>query len=220
MAIPGTLHRVVYGGDLTAAEHFAFGFYFSNPTAVLADALSAANSWLSAFFVASFTVIGGTGTMTKAFMPLVAWKTVHVAQINPLTGKQTGPGVTGPASGVGTGTGASLPFQSSHCVTLLAGNQPGLRRRRNRFYLPPYVTTLMDPSTSRYVAAVGTQVAAAIKTCDDAMNAGTPGARMCVYSLADKEAFDATEIYLGDVVDTQRRRRRSLVESRTILALT
>jgi len=51
------------------------------------------------------------------------------------------------------------------------------------------------------------------------MAASGPGTAIVVYSFADKDAFDAVETYVGDVVDTQRRRRRSIPEVRSIVAL-
>lgn len=218
MAIPGTLSRWVFSGDLANGEHFAHGFYVSGNNG-FTDNITAGSAWLVSFLSSPMTVIGGTGTMAKAFMPSTVWKGLHVANIDPLTGAQTGPGMSTSFTQPGVGTGSSFPNQVTHCVTLIAGNQPGLRRRRNRFYLPPYVVGLVSDAGGRLSSGYVTMLAAAVKAGMAGAVSAVPGFAYAVYSKADKEAFLVTESYIGDYQDTQRRRRRSVIENRTTSAL-
>lgn len=219
MTITGDLWRITYSGSLNNLERFAFGQYWSIHTGLGGTTVcTVGETWLTSFLAAAASSVPAPSTVAGAFTSIVHWDTIHAGPINLATGDQTGPGTTIPTNHTGAG-GNGLPFQISHCVTLLADVNPGLRRRRNRFYLPPYIQALFVPNTDKILSSFLPQLSAAIVAGQTAAAAGNPGSALAVYSRTDHQAFDAIQIYLGDVVDTQRRRRRSLVESRTTTAI-
>lgn len=219
MAITGDLWRITYSGSINNLERFAFGQYWSIPTGFTGTvAASAGESWLTAFLASAASSVPAPSTILGAFTSIVHWDTIHAGPINLATGDQLGPGTTIVTNHTGAG-GNGLPFQTSHCVTLLADVNPGLRRRRNRFYLPPYINALFVPNTDKILSAFIPQLNAAVVAGQTAAATATPGCALAVYSRTDHQAFDAIQIYTGDVLDTQRRRRRSLIETRTTTAI-
>src|SRR5215467_2502466 len=219
MTITGDLWRVTFSGSLGSTERFAHGMYISAPTGAIGTTVCGlGETFLTAVLGAAAASLS-PAVISTAFHSIVHWDTIHAGPIDRLTGKQSSPGTTVPTNHTGGGSGNALPYQASHCVTVLASTNPGLKRRRNRFYLPPYAQAVLSTSTSKYNSAYVGQLAAAIATGQTAMAASGPGTAIVVYSFADKDAFDAVETYVGDVVDTQRRRRRSIPEVRSIVAL-
>lgn len=109
----------------------------------------------------------------------------------------------------------SLPNQCSCVVTLYTATAG--RRGRGRFYLP--FTTSLDTGTGKISDSNVATIANAAKTLVDNIN-NWPGLDigdtvMCVASNAGSALHDVTRIGVGNVVDTQRRRRGSEVEART-----
>lgn len=127
-------------------------------------------------------------------------------------------------SPVGGGGGNMLPPQTS----IVASHRTGQigRRGRGRMYLPPTGASGLDASTDYGRVAAGYQagvLAAQVALLEDcALNFGGPGFQ-CVPSIIGAPwtsyAF-ITSVQVGDVFDTQRRRRAQLSENVSSSAVT
>lgn len=115
---------------------------------------------------------------------------------------------------VGTGTDEPLPPQCAVVVSLRS-NTP-TRSGRGRFYLPsPVTTTVIDQRLDS--AAQGDILNGALAMLNHMKGLGlTP----VVYHRFDPTVTAVVTIDVGDVFDTQRRRRNKLVETRVSATLT
>lgn len=123
--------------------------------------------------------------------------------------------VTGPGGGTlatGTNTGNMLPVQTAVTVSLRTVNTSA--RGRGRFYMPP-------PSAVPHLGADGlyggsVAMAAAAKTFLGDLALSAPSnveVRPVVVGLSAQDlAFVVQEVRVGDVFDSQRRRRRQITE--------
>lgn len=121
-------------------------------------------------------------------------------------------------SRAGTGSGNPLPGEVSPCVTLrtaLAGGS-----HRGRFYLPA-TRVATTTTTGRLDATILGTMLTNIQAALVAMNADVTFtlANVVIYSRTLTTTTEVITVELGDVFDAQRRRRNSLVESRTSAAV-
>lgn len=127
-------------------------------------------------------------------------------ELDPATGKQT-TGSDATLTLAGTNAGQSLPYQCATVVSLLTNQRN--RSGRGRFYTPsPAVDQVTDGHLSATAAANTLAGAGALI---DGLTAAslTP----VLYSRTTKATTVVQELRVGDVVDTQRRRRNKLVET-------
>lgn len=124
---------------------------------------------------------------------------------------------------VGTGT-PQRPLQTAWCVTLNLGAVFG-RSGRGRVFWPAVSGTPAVDATVRVLSAARTTFmtgfttfVAGITSEMAAATSSTPW-HLVVYSRKLDGITKVTNISLGDVLDTQRRRRDSLKEARTTIAL-
>nr|CRY97227.1 hypothetical protein [uncultured prokaryote] len=122
----------------------------------------------------------------------------------------------------GNGT-ASLPPQCSLVASLLT-NVPG-RRFNGRIYLP-LSCSLMTSETGRVAPAAATQIGGAIADMLNGINTDLAAAAQdtsvsiqSTRSVGADFVFRVTSVRVGDVIDTQRRRRSALRESYTSSAV-
>lgn len=134
-----------------------------------------------------------------------------------------GYGPTGPAVAQGSATfGLSgsgtprLPFQDAICVTLQTGFAGA--RRRGRFYLPAHGCTVGSDGKWSQSAGFATAVADMLELMSDID--GTSTAIPVVYSPTGNFVTAVTAVKVGNVLDTQRRRRDALTESFQTAAVT
>lgn len=112
----------------------------------------------------------------------------------------------------GDATGGANPYSASMVLSFNTTNSRGLASR-GRMYLPlPAHPTIQSSGKYADTGVVAAQAAFVINSLsvgiDDSLQA-TPA----VLSLQDAAYAFITEVRVGDVMDTQRRRRRQLVES-------
>lgn len=113
----------------------------------------------------------------------------------------------------GVGAAECLPFQCSVAVSLKTDF--ATRSGRGRFYLPPMTTAIM--SAGRVSAAAITTAVAAVNAWWGALD--TAGLALVIRSKTSHTSVSVTSGNIGNVVDTQRRRRNKLIEVRTNLAV-
>lgn len=117
----------------------------------------------------------------------------------------------------GTGTGASLPWETSLALSLYSYERGSFvqnpRRRRGRIYLPPMASSVLDTSNSGYYAdsqlddLLGELHSFMLDAGDSA--AGVPLAPPVVFSRVGEALYPISDLYIDAKFDSQRRRERS-----------
>lgn len=108
-------------------------------------------------------------------------------------------------------------FQDSVCVSLLTG-RPG-RSYRGRQYWPA-LGAAISTTTGRLAGPTPANVAQDVKDLADMIIDAAPSSfqgHLAVYSPKLNVVTPVTQISVGDVIDTQRRRRDTLVEARSVV---
>lgn len=115
------------------------------------------------------------------------------------------------------GSGSSRhPYQTSVVFSLRTLNPS--QRAKGRLYWPATGTpidtdSLRLSSTTRDAIAAG--AVTYLEAVETAINSVVDGARLIVWSRASAAGYYVTRVVVGDVLDTQRRRRDTLVENYT-----
>lgn len=113
----------------------------------------------------------------------------------------------------GTDAGEMLPFQCATVISLLTAS--ATRHGRGRFYLPPLAVSTLD--TGRTSAAAITTLDTAWTAFFDSLN--TDGVNPVVRNRTGHVSTPVTSARVGNVIDTQRRRRNKLVEVYTAITV-
>lgn len=152
---------------------------------------------------------GGFATITTADVVTTLSST---AGIDPLTDGQT-TRVETVLSLAGTAVEETLPAQCATVISLRTAF--ATRSGRGRFYLPPLGVGVLDGG--RLSAAAISNLDAAFTAFFDAYV--TAGLSPVVRNRTLHESTTVTEARVGDVIDTQRRRRNKLQEAYTLITV-
>jgi hypothetical protein len=106
-----------------------------------------------------------------------------------------------------------LPFQCATVITLVTAS--ATRHGRGRFYLPPLGVGVLD--TGRLSAAATGSLELAFTSFFDVLS--TAGLSVVVRNRSGHVSTPVTEARVGNVIDTQRRRRNKLIETYTAIAV-
>jgi len=195
------LYRMVASGT-TPGESWSFTLHAEGSLST-ADAATAFGDALTAAWA------GGMDDVTTADVDCTL---ASVAALDPATdGQLTRVEVVLALTGVATGE--MLPFQCATVISLLTDS--ATRHGRGRFYLPPLAVSTVDG---------GLISAAAITSLDTAWTAffdslNTDGLNPVVRNRTGHISTPVTSARVGNVFDTQRRRRNKLVEVYTAIAV-
>jgi hypothetical protein len=195
------LYRMVASGT-TPGESWSFTLHAEGSLST-ADAATAFGDALTAAWA------GGMDDVTTADVDCTS---ASVAALDPATdGQLTRVEVVLALTGVATGE--MLPFQCATVISLLTDS--ATRHGRGRFYLPPLAVSTVDG---------GLISAAAITSLDTAWTAffdslNTDGLNPVVRNRTGHISTPVTSARVGNVFDTQRRRRNKLVEVYTAIAV-
>jgi len=195
------LYRHVMSGT-TPGEEWTCRVYTTG-AGTLASAQTAWSAAVSAFW---------TGELDALVTADVSVVEVSTASIDPATGKQISR-LIDDVSLPGVATGEMLPFQCASCVswrTALA-----TRGGRGRIYLPPLAVSTLD--TGRLSSAAVTAIVAAVGELTGSLDGD--GLALTLFSGTTFAQTPITGGDVGDVIDTQRRRRNKLIEARTSFAV-
>lgn len=212
-------HKVVrvtiFGDMFNGNEEWSTGFYLGSPTA---DATAPNANWQGALKTAWQTFFQAPGSHISG-----DWKTIGVksALMNAngttdLANVLTDYYATPIAGGEG---GGSLPPQVSLSAQLGTAKPRGLGSK-GRMYLPG-VRTPVSSTTGKIGSTEAAQIAGTLKTFFQAVNASTdkPGSLITAshgpaFALPGREPINVLvdRVRVGDVYDTQRRRRNGLSE--------
>lgn len=134
----------------------------------------------------------------------------------------SGPAVLSASASVGSGGAGSgspvHPFQIARVTTLQTGEAG--RSARGRVYWPA-LTHAVDPATGQSLPPSGYAAAwAAVLTIIRDSAPGAIALEPVVYSSTQNRLTEVSSVRVGSVLDTQRRRRDSLLETYEQVALT
>jgi len=192
-----TVYRHVMQG-VTPGESWSCTLY-STSSGTLTSAQAA---WTAA--VGSFW----TGHLDAVVTSNVQCTETSTASINESTGKQISR-LSDDVSHPGVATGQMLPFQCASSIswrTALA-----TRAGRGRIYLPPLAVSVVN--AGRLSSAAVTTIVGAATQLVNGMNTG--GLALILFGRETHTQTPVTGGDVGDVIDTQRRRRNKLIEVRT-----
>ena len=106
-----------------------------------------------------------------------------------------------------------LPPQTAVAISL--GTSRSGRRGRGRFYLPPLTSDALT-TDGLLKSSVPPRIATAAQTFVRALNTSAPGQDLSMAVVVSGKPFTnyakVTKVRVGDLVDTQRRRRKSIQE--------
>jgi hypothetical protein len=192
----GTTKYVTLFGSHGAGDIWQCGFHCAYDGDPLAGAQAVADSFASKVI----------GAVNSAFPTAVTFRGATMADLDEATGKLS-PKVQAAAQASGPLNG-SLPPECAICVTLVT-----IQGVRGRFYLPPLAANTLD--VNGFLApTVHVNLSANVNNWFHDMADGTAGIRLYVYSRKLRTVQAASTYSIGSVVDTQRRRRNKVAESR------
>lgn len=216
MAVVGHLHKVTWGGKLATTETWSCGLHFLNPdpgNLVLSGLMAGA---ISQWFLRPTGLMSSNATLE--------W--IKGNELNPLAVPSSKPGAppskpytryldSGNSnvyfwiSPPSAGTWTPGDPQSTMAVSTTTAKARG-RASKGRFYQP---TGRMNIDAAGKVSAADTTAMAtsAAQLITD-LNGSNMGSCV-VFSVVGQVTTEITGVRVGNVVDTQRRRRRNLVES-------
>jgi hypothetical protein len=195
------LYRMVASGT-TPGETFSFTLHAEGNLST-ADAATAFGDALTAAWA------GGMDDLTTADIDLTL---ASVATLDPATdGQVTRAEVVLALTGVASGE--MLPFQCATVISLLTNS--ATRHGRGRFYLPPLAVSATDQG--RVSAAAMIVLDTAWTAFFDSLN--TDGVTPVVRNRTGHVSTTVTSARVGNVIDTQRRRRNKLTEVYTVIAV-
>jgi len=146
-------------------------------------------------------------TATALFCTDVETTRATTVELDPLTGKQL-TGAESTRTDAGTSAATCLPFQCAPVVTLRTNTLS--RAGRGRFYAPSLAVEFV--AGGKMTSAAQTALLAG---AEDMVNSLTSaGLTTVLYGRTTHATQEVTRVDVGDVIDTQRRRRNKLVESR------
>lgn len=180
--------------------------------------------WISAnttpsgqnFVNAVCSALAADATWKALFPAAVTFGSPKISLVDQATGEIISTSISG-ASYAATGIGSALPPQCSTVVTLRTPFAS--RSDTGRFYLPGPNST-NTTAVGRLLPAAASSIAARLVAAFEAGNAAALGVTLIVYSRTHRSTTEVNAIDVGDVVDTQRRRRDKLVENRVVDPIT
>ena len=152
------------------------------------------------------------GTAGALFCTDVEATRATTVEIDPATGKQL-TGAEDTRADAGTSEATCLPFQCAPVVTLRTATLS--RAGRGRFYAPSLAVDQV--SAGRMLTTARDTLADAAE--DLVQGLTSAGGNLVIYHRGSGTTSLVTSLDVGDVIDTQRRRRNKLIESRTSRAI-
>lgn len=212
-------NRLILDGTLYSnSERFSTSVAFAAADGSAVSSQSALSTWAEAVRALLAPATGYSGTLRTLvgangdYRKVRAYYYPTVGQPATIAGESTGAIITG--SGVQT-----CPPQCSVVASLLTG-VPG-RRTRGRMYFP-YVSAnfsnagkISGPSTAAGISGAVAQFLGAVAD----LVSSPAGFGPVVVSEVGGFVTPVTSVSVGDVMDTQRKRRDDMVETRTVTAI-
>lgn len=198
--MPTALYEITFSCSLPSGEEAVFTHWIQADAD--ADALSAADVYA--------TSLAGDTAFTGLFGTGVVMGPAKVAKTNMATGVVISTQVA-TVQVAGTATVGNLPPQCSIVVSLRTAFAS--RSDRGRYYLPAISSDQLTPA-GRLSSTPQNAILSAVVAAHSAEILVGAGCPLVVYSRKNRAVEPVVSIDVGDVIDTQRRRRDKLVESR------
>lgn len=210
------LYHVVWSGTLNPSEEeiFAYGRYAYTEAAVLPPAIGdELENDVTNMLAESTTGSTPFSNLGQIFPTHVHWTQLKVSQIDKTTGALMGEPDVRPLTDEGLGaTSQGLPYQDTLAITYEAAAPD--RKRRNRFYLPPMVSTATD-GHGRILGTLIDDIHTQIALDANAHDVSDVHLSWCIRAAGSSTGgWEIDRYHTGDVMDTQRRRRNKLPEVR------
>lgn len=178
-------------------EVWSFGIYTDSNLSVAASQ----SAWMTG-------ITNFWAEATALFSADVAATRAVTVELDPATGKQL-TGAENTRADVGTSAAETLPFQCAPVVSLRTATLS--RAGRGRFYAPSLAVDQV--AGGRLLTAARDSLADAGLALVQGLTAA--GGNVVIYHRSLGTTTPVTSLDVGDVIDTQRRRRNQLVEART-----
>lgn len=220
MATLGTFNKVILSGAFAGGETWSTGLCLADFTSTTSDAVDSFTELEAA--AANILAYVDTNAGSLPFSGLSSAGSVEQVRVECRDASNT---LIQAAEAVTSDSivGSPAPVQASQTalVASLMTGQPG-RRYRGRMYWPLCTSA---PTTSWRVAtavrdAVANGTVDYVNACGVALSAGALVSQAAVVSLTGQVCTVVQSVRVGDVFDTQRRRRDAFVESEITLELT
>jgi exosome complex RNA-binding protein Csl4 len=215
MPAPSGLRKAVINASLNEGEIMAHNIYYRDVSALASYDLQDHANQIKTAWMTALTVNNGGTSLQAGMHTTTRYTDVKLYEIDEVTGRTSDLAQSAfPVEAVGQAT-AALPNQIAVAVTLETG-QPG-RTKRGRFYLGGITSANVVAATGRLqpgnTLAYSRIIAQFLEQSRDQANT-TDAFRAVVYSRVNQSTLPITRVSIGDVFDTQRRRRNGLVEAR------
>lgn len=194
------LYRVDFQGTIYGIEAFQHGHGVSSAGSAVDVADDAAAQWLAILAVAAFSQNWRTD---------VVWAQVNVSELGATPADPVVSSAQAAIGDAGTATTGSLPLQCSPVVSIRSSTAGS--RGRGRMYLPPPITNSVG-NNGRMTSTVTGNIADGLEDYFVAMETATHTMGIISAVGGIWQFYNANSIRVGDVVDTQRRRRNALAE--------
>ena len=178
-------------------EIWSFGLYTDSNLSVAASQ----SAWMTG-------ITNFWAEATALFAADVATTRAVTVELDPATGRQL-TGAEDTRTDVGTSAAETLPFQCTPVVSLRTATLS--RAGRGRFYAPSLAVDQIAGGRL-LIAARDTLADAALELVQGLTAAG---GNVVIYHRSSGTTTPVTSLNVGDVIDTQRRRRNQLEEART-----
>lgn len=200
------LFRVDNQVVLPSGEQADFSYWLSDTSSTLAGSITAVVQFANTVY----NTLSANTAFKALYSSTVSFTPPKCSQVDLATGQIIS---VHPASSsfIGTSISNSLPPQLAVCVSLRTDLSGG--RFRGRFYLPAPATTTIA-ANGRIVTANVSTFANGMALAFAAAITSSPTSLLVVYSRVGRSVRLVQSLDVGDVMDTQRRRRDKLVEVR------
>ena len=182
-------------------EQWSFGVYTDSNLSVTAMH----SQWMTG-------ITNFWSTATALFCTDVETTRATTVELDPATGRQL-TGAESTRTDAGTSEATCLPFQCAPVVSLRTATLS--RAGRGRFYAPSLAVDQVD--AGRMTTTARDTLADAAE--DLLTGLTSAGGTVVIYHRASGTTTPVISLDVGDVIDTQRRRRNQLIEARTSRAL-
>lgn len=197
------LYRHVVSGTFYATEEWSFTLHTDS-----ANDLATANTRMVTAVEAMWT-----GKLDADVSTGVIVTEVSTASLTVATGQQISR-VIADVNLPGASATQSLPAQ---CATAISLTTPlATRAGRGRFYLPPLRVSAV--ASGRLAGGTIANIVTSIEAFFASLDGGTPLTPV-LYSRTTHLTTNVTGANVGDVIDTQRRRRNKMIEMRTPITI-
>ena len=213
-------NRIIISGTSPSGENWSCGWALGEVNDSIIQTFSILSDWANAIAQAIQDSTATTGDWSELLKTMNSnWAVTNVRVEARASTREMLQAAEASFSKPGLGSNLAHPPQTAVVLSLITG-RPG-RRYRGRIYWPAPSVTLQLAS-SRVALEDVTNIAegaVAAITSASTVPGQTETAPVIVHSEVGNVDTAVTRISVGDVLDTQRRRRDSIPESRVILDL-